>query len=157
MRRRTGRNLIASASLPRRLPRCARVLKTAHYPPFRERIGHAGLLRRGRRRRLFSVTYCGFNVMMVWPCLANVIRQEQTSIIQEQTSISHEGMRVGQERITHGTEQMRIGTEGTSIRRERMALGRQHLWPDCQRMARGWMNDGELNRTHAVGMKLNHG
>ena len=64
------------------------------------------------------------------PCLANVIRQEKTSIIREQTaivreqtSISNEGMRVGQERITHGTEQMRIGTEGTSIRRERMAWG----------------------------------
>jgi uncharacterized protein (DUF3084 family) len=88
------------------------------------------------------------------------IRHEGMTILHEQTSIFHEGLAIRRERTSirrektsNVQEKAPIFHEGTwnfrermAILRERRASGRQHSWPDCQRMARGWMTDGELTR-----------
>ncbi len=72
------------------------------------------------------------------------------AISQEKTSIGHEGMT-----IIH--EQTSIVHEGMAILGERRASGRQHSWPDWQRMARSWMTDGELTRDSEGGRERTQG
>ena len=54
-------------------------------------------------------------------------------------------------------EKTSIGHEGMTILWQRMALGRQHSWPDWQRMVRGWMTDGELTPDSEGGRERTQG